>query len=92
MPVLSPDITSRWEQADQTDNRLEQAETEVPGLFALRSTYDRSKVVFVTAAQILALADKVTDRESSIGRMVAIGNGHGNGHGNGRGDRQRDAR
>lgn len=89
MPVLQPDITSQWERADATDNRLEQAETEVPGLFALRSTYDRGKVVFVTAAQILALADKVTDRETPIGKMVAAGNGH-NGH-SGRGDR-RDAR
>jgi hypothetical protein len=88
MPVLAPDITSRWEPADQTDNRLEQAETEVPGLFALRSTYDRGKVVFVTAAQILALADKVTDSGTPIGQMVATGNGH-NGHSR---DQRRDSR
>jgi hypothetical protein len=98
MPVLDPDITDRWVTGEQhpSANRLEAARTEVPGLFACHSTYDRRNRINATAEQLIRFAEDILNPDTELGRMVQEGrqsrgaNGHStNGYGRDR-DRDRD--
>jgi hypothetical protein len=89
MPVLQFDITSQWERADDTQNHLDLAETEIPDLRAIRSNRDRSRVIYATVEQIREFADRVNDPDSNIGRMLENGRRHE--HNGGRNGRDRDS-
>ena len=45
-------ITGQWIPADNTDNHLEFAVTEEPGVRAMRSTYQPDNILFTTARQL----------------------------------------
>lgn len=90
MPVLEADITSQWFNADQSQNCAQVAQTEVPGLFAVRSSYDKTRVIRLTSAQIEELADRVRDQDSDLNKMIENGHRHErNGSRNGYQDRDR---
>lgn len=53
------EIRGTWQPADQSDNRLELAETDRDGVFAIRDSYDPAEVVFATSKQLRNLVDAV---------------------------------
>jgi hypothetical protein len=54
-----PEITGKWQRADNTNHAVEVAETERGDVFALRDTYDQGQVIFATDNQLRNLADSL---------------------------------
>jgi hypothetical protein len=54
-----PEITGKWEPVDDSDNRLEVAETDRGNVVAIRDTYAQQEVIFATGKQLRNLAQAV---------------------------------
>ncbi len=53
-------IRGEWMPCDDSDNRLEIAETDDPQLVALRDSYHHGRVIFATRSQVRNFARAVT--------------------------------
>jgi hypothetical protein len=68
-----PNIVGQWRAVDQSQHHLEVAETAVPGLFSIRSTYDPNRMIHATARQIKALADTAATPRTEVGQLISAG-------------------
>lgn len=57
--MSNAEIRGTWTPADQSETRLEAAQTDQDGLVALRDNYDPERVIFATPKQIRNFADSV---------------------------------
>ena len=62
-------VRGDWIRVDDSDNTIELAETDEPGLFLLRGSYNHGRMTYVTAGQLRNLI-RAAERDEQVRDLI----------------------